>query len=97
LKARPGQPGGADAIGAALVVDSATHTGQWRAVTSTIGYLSVHPREQHVGLGADRTANVTVRWPDGSRERFTALAADRRHVLEQGKGSALEESAPRTR
>jgi hypothetical protein len=97
LKARPGQPGGADAIGAALVVDSATHAGQWRAVTSTIGYLSVHPREQHVGLGADRTANVTVRWPDGSRERFTALAADRRHVLEQGKGSALEESAPRTR
>jgi hypothetical protein len=97
LKARAGQPGGVDAVGASLVIDSPAHPGQWRAVTSTIGYLSVHPREQHVGLGVDRSATVTVRWPDGSSERFPALAADRRHVLEQGSGAPAEGSPTRTR
>jgi enediyne biosynthesis protein E4 len=58
----------------------------WREVFSTIGYLSVHPKEQHVGLGRDRFADVTVTWPDGSRETFKSLAVDKRYRIVQGQG-----------
>jgi hypothetical protein len=75
-----------DAIGAKILVDSAHNKGLWREVFSTIGYLSVHPKEQHLGLGSDKTANVTVVWPNGDRERFNGLSADRVHRIVQGNG-----------
>ncbi len=79
-----------DAIGATLRIDSKSQSGQWREVTSTTGYLSVHPKAQRVGLGTDTEATVTVRWPDGSRERFVGLAADRKHRLRQGQGRPID-------
>lgn len=75
-----------DAIGARILVDSESHENLWRAVFSTIGYLSVHPKEQHFGLGADESADVTVIWPNGDREVFRNLAADRSYRIVQGKG-----------
>ena len=84
LEGDPARGTNRDAIGATLRVDSASHPGQWRQVSSTIGYLSVHPKTQHVGLGADRRADVTVRWPNGAEEVFRGLAADRLHLLRQG-------------
>ncbi len=75
-----------DAIGAKIVVDTASQKGMWREVFSTTGYLSVHPKEQHLGLGADARADVTVLWPDGTREQFRRLAADRSYRIVQGKG-----------
>jgi len=59
-----------DAIGARIVVDTAKQKGLWREVFSTIGYLSVHPKEQLVGLGAAKKADVTIIWPGGERELF---------------------------
>jgi hypothetical protein len=75
-----------DAIGAKILVDTAKEKGMWREVFSTIGYLSVHPKEQHVGLGGDTKADVTVVWPNGERETFKALAADRAYKIVQGRG-----------
>ncbi|HVR40430.1 MAG TPA: CRTAC1 family protein [Thermoanaerobaculia bacterium] len=75
-----------DAIGARILVDTKSQKGLWREVFSTIGYLSVHPKEQHFGLGADKKANVTVIWPNGERETFADIAADRRYEIVQGKG-----------
>lgn len=75
-----------DAIGAKITVDTASHKGMWREVFSTIGYLSVHPKEQHVGLGADTTADVTITWPNGDRETLRGLAANRTYSVVQGKG-----------
>jgi hypothetical protein len=75
-----------DAIGAKIVVDTKSQKGMWREVFSTTGYLSVHPKEQHIGLGDDKTADVTIIWPDGSREKFDALAADKSYRIVQGKG-----------
>jgi len=77
-----------DAIGAKIIVDSAHNKGMWREVFSTRGYLAVHPKEQHVGLGADKKANVTVTWPNGERETFKGLAADRAYHIVQGEGVA---------
>jgi hypothetical protein len=75
-----------DAIGAKILVDTRSQKGMWRDVFSTTGYLSVHPKEQHIGLGNDTTADVTIVWPDGTREKFDGLAADKAYRIVQGKG-----------
>jgi len=75
-----------DAIGAKITVDTPSQKGMWREVFSTIGYLSVHPKEQHVGLGADASADVTITWPNGDRETLRGLRADRTYSVAQGKG-----------
>jgi hypothetical protein len=75
-----------DAIGAKITVDTATQKGMWREVFSTTGYLSVHPKEQHIGLGNETKADVTIVWPDGTRETLRGLAADHAYRVVQGKG-----------
>ena len=75
-----------DAIGAKIVVDTAHQKGLWREVFSTIGYLTSNPKEQHLGLGADKRADVTVIWPNGERRTFKGLAADRSYRIVQGTG-----------
>jgi hypothetical protein len=77
-----------DAIGAKITVDTAHNKGLWREVFSTTGYLSVHPKELHLGLGRDKTANVTVTWPNGEKERYNGLSADRVHTIVQSQGVA---------
>jgi hypothetical protein len=73
-----------DAIGARIQVDSANQRGLVREVTSTIGYLSVHPKQQHFGLGADTSATVTVVWPNGDTQRFAEVATNRAYTVRQG-------------
>jgi hypothetical protein len=75
-----------DAIGAQLLVDTPKSKGMWREVFSTIGYLSVHPKEQHIGLGDAKTADVTVIWPNGEKETFRGLAAGKGYRIVQGEG-----------
>ena len=75
-----------DAIGAKIIIDTAHQKGMWREVFSTIGYLTSNPKEQHVGLGADKRADVTVIWPGGERQTFKGLAADKRYQIVQGTG-----------
>ena len=75
-----------DAIGAKITIDTPSQKGMWREVFSTIGYLSVHPKEQHVGLGRDTTADVTITWPNGERETLRGLRADRSYRVVQGQG-----------
>lgn len=72
-----------DAIGAKITVDTKSQKGLWREVFSTIGYLSVHPKEQHLGLGNDTRADVTVTWPNGEVSTYRGLAADKVHRLTQ--------------
>jgi ASPIC and UnbV. len=75
-----------DAIGAKIIVDTAHQKGMWREVFSTIGYLTSNPKEQHLGLGTDTRADVTVIWPSGERQTFKGLAADRSYRIAQGTG-----------
>ena len=77
-----------DAIGAKIIAATKSHKGLWREVFSTIGYLSVHPKEQHLGLGSDTKADVTIVWPNGEREAFRGLAAGRTYAIVQGQGVA---------
>jgi hypothetical protein len=75
-----------DAIGAKIIVDTVHQKNLWREVFSTIGYLTSNPKEQHLGLGTDKRADVTVIWPNGERQTFKGLAADRRYRIAQGTG-----------
>jgi hypothetical protein len=75
-----------DAIGAVIEVSSGHHKGMWREVFSTTGYLSVHPKVQHFGLGQDSSADVVVRWPCGEVSRFNDLSSDLVHTIKQGQG-----------
>jgi len=79
-----------DAIGAQIRVDTAHEKGLWREVFSTIGYLTVNPKEQHLGLGRDTKADVTIRWPNGEVETHKGLAADKRYHFTQGTKQAAK-------
>lgn len=60
-----------------------------RTVRAGEGYLSDGGRWLHFGLGASpEIAEVSVRWPDGSSERFEGVAPGGRFVLEKGTGRA---------
>ncbi|MEA2488813.1 MAG: enediyne biosynthesis protein [Acidobacteriota bacterium] len=74
-----------DAIGAQLLVDTPKSKGMWREVFSTTGYLSVHPKEQHLGIGDATTADVTVLWPNGEKETFRGLAGGKGYRIVQGE------------
>ena len=74
-----------DAIGAKILVDSTHAKGLWREVFSTIGYLSAHPKEQHFGLGPDTKADITVVWPNGEKQQFADVTANRAYRLAQGE------------
>jgi len=66
-----------------------------RRVRTDGSYLSASDARIHVGLGADASiAGVTVQWPDGQRERWTDVKADRATRLERGRGRALPPSQP---
>lgn len=75
-----------DAIGAKILVDTAHLKNLWREVFSTIGYLTSPPKEQHLGLGSDTRADVTVIWPSGERQTFKGLAADHTYRISQSTG-----------
>jgi len=75
-----------DAIGAKILVDTPHLKNLWREVFSTIGYLTSPPKEQHLGLGTDTKADVTVIWPSGERQTFKGLAADHTYRINQTTG-----------
>jgi hypothetical protein len=58
-----------------------------RDVRAALSYLASNDPRVHVGLGTETIArNVTVKWPDGVREQFGDIQADRITVLRRGSG-----------
>ncbi|HEX7087599.1 MAG TPA: CRTAC1 family protein [Vicinamibacterales bacterium] len=58
-------------------------------------YLSQNDLRLHFGLGAaTRVDRVEVRWPNGQREGWSGLEADRMHRLVEGEGTPVESGAP---
>jgi hypothetical protein len=74
------------AIGATVIVE-ADGRRQAQAVLSQTSFLSASDLRLHFGLGAARSAEVTVRWPTGARERFTLASVDRAVRLVEGEGA----------
>jgi len=75
-------------IGARVGVQRQGQPTLWRRVRSDGSYLSASDLRVHFGLGGNRALSaVIVEWPDGSRERWTDVTADRLVVLTRGKGT----------
>ena len=69
-----------DAIGAKIIV-TAKDLDVWNEVHSTTGYLSVHPKEQHIGTANHSNVDVTVIWPNGTEQQFKEIETGHRYLL----------------
>jgi hypothetical protein len=75
-----------DALGAEVTMTIGSR-GIRRDVRAAYSYLASNDPRVHVGLGQETIVrNVTVRWPDGTREPFGDMPADRIAVLLRGSG-----------
>jgi hypothetical protein len=81
----PARGSSRDAIGARVTftLDGGRHVRRW--VQGGSGYLSMNPKQMHVGLGAARAADATIVWPNGEVQALAGLAAGRVHVVRQGE------------
>ena len=81
----------ADAIGARVEVRLRGGKRHSRTLRAGEGYLAQSTKMMHFGLGRGREIEaVTVQWPAGAKEEYSGILANRRYVLTQGKGVALE-------
>ena len=77
---------GRDAIGAVLSIAAGSKTLR-RDVRTGYSYLAANDPRVHIGLGdITRVESVTVRWADGSRERFGPFEADGIVDIRRGGG-----------
>ncbi|MYG01875.1 MAG: CRTAC1 family protein [Acidobacteriia bacterium] len=79
------------AIGARVDVQAGGRT-QAQEVHSQTSYYSVNDFRLHFGLGSNSKADeLSVRWPNGKRETFRDLPADRLLHIEEGSGIVRSE------
>jgi len=81
-----------DAIGAQIVIGTAEGGYSWRQVSGSQGYMSVHPKEQHMGLGKSIKAKVMVIWPNGQRQYFENVEANRSYTIRYSAGESQSKS-----
>jgi hypothetical protein len=65
-----------DAIGAKVIVTLPNGKILWREIRSTDGYMSVHPKVQHFGLGDAQRVQVKVIWPNGKKQYLNDIKVD---------------------
>ncbi|WOT06307.1 CRTAC1 family protein [Shewanella youngdeokensis] len=70
-----------DGIGAQIIVGTENQGYSWRQVSGSQGYMSVHPKEQHLGLGKATSAKVAIIWPNGQRQFFDNVAANKSYTI----------------
>ena len=76
-----------DAIGAQIIVTTESGNKLWREVHGTIGYMSVHPKVQHFGLGNDKVKEIVILWPNGNRQKLADYKLNQVNVIKQLKSS----------
>jgi hypothetical protein len=74
-------------VGSWVGVERAGRPTLWRRVRTDGSYLSASDVRLHFGLGSSPdVAALVVQWPDGERERWSALKGDRLVTLRRGTG-----------
>jgi hypothetical protein len=77
-------------VGSRVGVERAGRPALWRRVKTDGSYLSAGDLRVHFGLGTSASVDaVVVQWPDGTRERWTRVAADRAVTFRRGSGEML--------
>ncbi len=90
LQLRLEQPGNRQGMGALVGVERAGRPTLWRRVKTDGSYASASDSRVQVGLGTTAAHDaVVVHWPDGRRERWTGLQADRLVTVRRGTGTLL--------
>jgi hypothetical protein len=64
---------------------------QAQEVTSQASFYSCNDRRLHFGLGAETSADLTVRWTNGATQTFPAVAADQLVTIREGAGIIRKE------
>jgi hypothetical protein len=59
---------------------------QAQEVTAQSSFYSCNDRRLHFGLGSATTADLTVRWTNGSVETFPRVAANQLVMIREGAG-----------
>jgi enediyne biosynthesis protein E4 len=73
------------AIGSRVVAQYGSRR-QAQEVTAQASFYSANDRRLHFGLGSETTADLTVRWTNGTSENFPRVAADQLVVIREGEG-----------
>jgi hypothetical protein len=73
------------AIGARAVVRYGKKS-QAQEVLSQSSFYSTNDSRLHFGLGSERSADIAIRWPSGTREELKDVAADQFVVVKEGTG-----------
>jgi enediyne biosynthesis protein E4 len=73
------------AIGARVLLRYGKKT-QAQEVLSQSSFYSVNDSRLHFGLGSEKSADISIRWPSGLREELKGVAADQLVVIKEGGG-----------
>lgn len=87
LVGAPEKSSNRDAVGAVIVAATADGNSVWREIHGGGGYLTMHPKRQYFGLGKNRQADISIRWPNGETLSFKRLAANYRYTVTQSDGA----------
>ncbi len=81
------------AIGATVVVKYGDRT-QAQAVLSQSSFHSANDSRLHFGLGRENEADLEIRWPSGTSESYSKVAANALIRIEEGTGIVARERWP---
>jgi enediyne biosynthesis protein E4 len=71
-----GRKSNRDAIGTKIKVTTPAGRTLYNHVTVSVGFMSSSDRRVHFGLGAEKTADIVLRWPSGAVQNLAAVPAD---------------------
>ena len=74
-----------DAIGARIILTTESGLTMWREISGSIGYMSVHPKIQHFGLGDEKVKNIKVIWPNGEVQELDGVVQNNEYVVFQAR------------
>ncbi len=80
-----------DAIGARILLSKTNGNTIFREVHGGIGYLSLHPKQQHIGLGEQTEANIAIRWPNGEIKTYSKLKAGQSYIIKQADNTVVKQ------
>ena len=73
------------AIGSRVIVRYGNRR-QLQEVTAQSSFYSANDRRLHFGLGAETTADLTIRWTNGATETISGVAPDQLVTIREGMG-----------
>jgi cytochrome c peroxidase len=78
-----------DAVGARVYITTANGLTQMQEVINGSSVMAGNDLAQYFGLGGERSAEVRIRWPDGTEQIFNNVSADQRYKI-QYKSDTLQ-------